>query len=227
MYLVWIYAGLFFVVTGIHLYGNHFGKSDFCTATKPVILLTILGMYLEYMHGMHVDPSVWFVLALLTSWLGDVLLMQDGTLWFTAGGVTFGISHILFVIAYTTSGIAFCNIPIPGIVLPVLVYAGVTCFVFARLKPYIPGPLFIPMFLYLLANGVMNVFAWFRLLGGTCSCVSGCATVIGAILFFVSDLLLFLVRYDEKIRIKSFFGVMLTYSLGQFLITLGFMLSAV
>ena len=77
------------------------------------------------------------------------------------------------------------------------------------------------MYIYLLANSAMNVFALMQLLStGTLGAV---IAYIGAVLFFVSDCSLFLVRYykPRKIVYKDHFTVMLTYILGELLITQG------
>ena len=46
-------------------------------------------------------------------------------------------------------------------------------------------------------------------------------TMVGAALFFVSDSSLFFVRFKKDSRLKTHFLVMLTYSIGEFLIVLG------
>lgn len=77
------------------------------------------------------------------------------------------------------------------------------------------------MYIYLLANSAMNVFALMQLLStGTLGAV---IAYIGAVLFFASDCSLFLVRYykPRKIVYKDHFTVMLTYILGELLITQG------
>ena len=75
------------------------------------------------------------------------------------------------------------------------------------------------MLLYLLINGTMNCFAWFRSLtiGGR----AGIITAIGALLFYISDTSLFFVRFNKNSRLKTHFLVMLTYSIGELLIVLG------
>ena len=49
-------------------------------------------------------------------------------------------------------------------------------------------------------------------------------TAIGALLFYISDTALFFVRFNKDSRLKTHFLVMLTYSLGEFLIVLGLVL---
>lgn len=223
MYLVYTYVTIFAVFTALHLYGSYIKKDALRAPTKPVILLTILGMYLEYAHFKGVCPSSFVVFALLTSWLGDVLLIPKGVKWFTAGGIAFWISHFLFIFAYMQSGIDFSAISPVVIVLIALAYAVSVCFIFSKLKRCLPKALFYPMFFYLLTNGAMNAFAWFRLLSGFCSFKSGIITGIGALLFFISDCSLFFVRFDKNSPVRSHFPVMLTYSIGEFMIVLGLM----
>ncbi len=224
MYLVYTYAALFVIFTAAHLYGSYIKRDSLRGPTKTVILLAILGMYLEFTRVQGVDPSALLVFAILTSWLGDVLLIPKGVKWFTAGGIAFWISHFLFIFAYCESGIVFANINVWAIILIALVYATVCVILFTKLKEHLPKPLFYPMFLYLLTNGAMNTFAWFRLLSGSCSVISGIITGVGALLFFISDCTLFFVRFNKNCRIKSHFPVMLCYSIGEFLIVLGLML---
>ena len=218
-----MYVALFAIFTGIHLYGSYIKKDALRGPTKVVILLAILGMYLEFAHYKGADPSMFVVFAILTSWLGDVLLIPKGVKWFTAGGIAFWISHFLFIFAYIESGIVFSKLNPIVVVLISLVYAVTVVILFSKLKKSLPKALFYPMFLYLLTNGAMNVFAWFRLLSGSCTLLGGILTGIGALMFFISDSSLFFVRFDKNSKIKSHFIVMLTYSLGEFLIVLGLM----
>ena len=71
-------------------------------------------------------------------------------------------------------------------------------------------------------NGAMNCFAIFRYLSDPS--LAGIVTVIGAVLFFISDSSLFFVRFNKNSRMKTHFIVMLTYSIGEFLIVLGLIL---
>lgn len=226
LFTVFLYLAIFIVFTGVHLYASKIKRASLRMATKPVILLAILGFYLEYVHCVGAEPSVFLILAIVTSWLGDVLLIPSGKSWFTAGGIAFLVSHLLFMLAYIESGISFGALS-PAAVIPiVLIYTAAVCAVFRLLRPHLPKSLFYSMFAYLLTNAAMNCFAWFRLLSGVCSFVFGLITAIGALLFFVSDCILFFVRFDKKFRTRSHFLVMLTYSVGEFLIVLGLMMLA-
>ena len=208
---------LFFTVTGIHLYASLKQDKPLRNRTKPFILLLLLAFYCLSARPV----SLFVVLALLFSWLGDVLLIPNGLKWFTAGGISFMVSHFFFILSYAALtdfskvGTAFL------IVLPVL-FLTATIIIFRKLKPHLPKQLFYPMLLYLLLNGTMNCFAWFRSLstGGLPAVI----TALGALLFFVSDSSLFFVRFKKDSRLKTHFLVMLTYSIGEFLIVLGLIL---
>lgn len=224
LYLVHLYFAFFVIFTAIHLYASYIKRDSLRAPTKPIILLCILGMYLEWMHFKGVDPSPYVVFALTTSWLGDVLLIPHGIKWFTFGGIAFWVSHFLFIQSYWESGIVFGNINPLLIALVIAVYVPIVVVIFTKLKKWLPKPLFYPMFFYLLTNGTMNMFAWFRLMSGSCSVLSGLITGLGALMFFISDSTLFFVRFDKDSSVKTHFLVMLTYSVGEFLIVLGLML---
>ena len=205
---------LFLAVTGVHLYASFRLDKPLRNKTKPFILLTLLGFYCFRASKI----SVTVVLALLFSWLGDVLLIPKGTKWFTAGGIAFMISHFFFILSY----VQYINFALVNkvmlVILPIL-FAAVSCVIFHYLRPHLPKPLFYPMLLYLLINGTMNCFALFRLI--SLPCIATVITCIGAFLFFISDSTLFFVRFKKDGRIKTHFWVMLTYSIGELLIIIG------
>ena len=208
---------LFIISTAIHLYASLKKDKPLRNKSKPFIIFSLLLFYC-----FSADPiKLTVVLALIFSWIGDILLIPDGIKWFTAGGISFMISHFFFVLSYMQD-VDFSKInPIVVAVLGIFFFT-VVFFIFRRLKPLLPKALFYPMYLYLLINGAMNCFAIFRYLSN--KDLAGIITVIGAALFFVSDCSLFFVRFDKNSRLKTHFLVMLTYSIGEFLIVLGLIL---
>ena len=164
------------------------------------------------------------VAALLTSWLGDVLLMPKGAKWFVAGGISFLISHVLFIFVYLpqiTWGYVKWWILIPAAV----VYYGVSVKVTLSVKNNMESKaMLIPMILYLLINSTMNLCAMAQLM--TVGSAGAAIAYAGAVLFFISDCTLYLVRYhsNKDLIFKKHFTVMFTYILGEFLITLGMLM---
>ncbi|MCR4563625.1 MAG: lysoplasmalogenase [Clostridiales bacterium] len=208
------FLAVFIISTAVHLYASHKKDTKLRNITKPFILLSLLGFYVLSARNVYWE----IVLALIFSWLGDVLLMPKGTKWFTAGGIAFMISHGFFIAGYCRE-IDFSAIPVWLIVILAVFFVSAVTFIFSKLKAYLPKPLFYPMFLYLLINGAMNCFAIFRLAGNPVQATV--ITAVGAALFFISDTSLFFVRFNKDSRLKTHFIVMLTYSIGEFLIVLG------
>lgn len=209
-----ISAIIFLIATAIHLFASLKKNRKLRNQTKPFILLALAAFYCFSVE--EINPFV--VLALFFSWLGDVLLMPDGIKWFTCGGISFMISHFFFILSYLKD-VDFNRISPFVIAALGLFFFVLVSFIFTKLKPYLPKALFWPMYLYLMINGMMNCFAIFRFLSDPSK--AGIVTLIGAALFFISDTALFFVRFNKNSRLKTHFLVMLTYSIGEFLIVLG------
>lgn len=203
------------VTSTIHLIDSYKDNGKKRARTKPFLLLSIIGYYITSVE----KPSWVLLVALITSWLGDVLLIPKGKKWFVCGGVSFLISHIFFIGVYSAN-VVFSQVNWLIVVPAILVYVTVVTIVLVKLKPY-TGKMFVAMFLYLLINGTMNSFALMQLV--TNPCLATAVAYAGAILFFVSDCTLYFVRFHPKkdIVFKRHFTVMLTYILGEFLITQG------
>lgn len=205
---------IFAISTIIHLYASLKKNKPLRDKSKPFILLGLLGFYC-----VSAKAIMWtVVLALIFSWIGDILLINKGTKWFTAGGIAFMISHVFFIISYAKYVNFEAINKIILISLPLL-FIVASLIIFKFLKPHLPKMLFYPMMLYLIINGMMNCFAWFRALSTTG--VAAIITAVGALLFFISDSSLFFVRFDKNCILKTHFLVMLTYSIGELLIVLG------
>lgn len=210
----YLFLSIFLIATAIHLYASLKRNQHLRNLTKPFILPALLGFYV--FAADKVMPAV--VLALVFSWLGDVLLMKHGTKWFAAGGIAFFVGHVFFVLSYLPY-ISFPGLSPVFIILLAVFFTAVVSFIFSKLRPHLPGKLFWPMFAYLLVNGAMNCFAIYRLASNPCA--AAVITCVGAILFFISDSSLFFVRFNKNGRLKTHFLVMLTYSVGELLIILG------
>lgn len=211
----YLFLAIFVVFTGIHLYASAKQDKNLRAITKPVILLSLLGFYLE-----SVTNPAWFIaLALVFSWLGDILLIPHGLKWFTFGGISFLLSHIFFILGFIYLNPAIFTVQWYIVVPFALVYGAISIYVFIKLIPYLKKALLFPMCGYLLVNGAMNCFAWLSMFAAPT--IGTIITAIGAFMFFVSDCTLFFVRFKKDSKIKTHFFVMLPYSLGEFLIVLG------
>ena len=208
---------MFVLATTVHLNASLKQNKMLRNKTKPFILLGLMGFYLGAANPVILSV----VLALFFSWLGDMLLIPKGTKWFTAGGIAFMVSHAFFILSYVQDT-DFGRIPLAVLILLPAAFIAASLVIFRFLRPHLPKGLFYPMLFYLILNGAMNCFAWFRAI--TVGGAAGIITAVGALLFFVSDSSLFFVRFHKDSRLKTHFLVMLTYSLGEFLIILGLIL---
>lgn len=215
----YIFLALFFIASVIHLIDSWRDLPKRRRITKPMLLFFLMLYYV-----FSADKISWVLMAaLITSWLGDILLIPDGNAWFVSGGISFLISHILFVAVYVP------NIDFAGIkwyiVIPVfLVYLGVALKVIMAVRNNAPKIMLIPLYLYLIANSTMNAFALMQLMSRPCA--GSIMAFIGAVLFFSSDCSLFLCDFHENKNLvfKKHFTVMLTYLAGECLITAGMLL---
>ena len=215
----YVFLALFVIVSVIHLIDSWRDDAKRRAYTKPFLLILLLLFYF------FAAKEISWVLAaaLLFSWLGDVLLIPKGTPWFIAGGIAFLVSHILFIFAYLPAIKWECAVW--WILIPAaLVYYGVSVTVTLKLKGNIPVAMIVPMILYLLANSTMNLAALTQLM--TLRNAGAAVAYVGAVFFFISDCTLYLVRYhtNKNLIFKKHFTVMLTYLLGECLITVGLLM---
>lgn len=210
---------LYFLFSVIHLYHSWKDDKKRRRYTKPFLIST-LALYYVVSAG---EFSWVLLLALVTSWLGDVLLIPKGHQWFIRGGVFFLISHVLFMAVY------FPNLQlsaVPWLLLLMLapVYYGTSVWIMKAVAPTTPQSMVKPMRMYLLTNSTMNLLALCRMF--SLQTAGSVVAYVGAVLFFVSDCTLFFVRYyrEPKVIFKKHFTVMTTYLAGEFLITLGILM---
>ncbi len=209
----------YLILSIIHLIDSWNDDRKKRARTKPFLLIFLLLFYLT-------DPKPWsvfLILALLTSWLGDVLLIPKGHGWFTAGGISFMLSHFFFVLVYFPQ-VDFRDVQWLITALSAVLYFGISRIIIKKTAPTTPKKMVLPMNFYLLCNSTMNLFAMMQLF--TLKNKGAAIAYAGAVLFFISDCTLFLVRYykNPDVVFRKHFTVMLTYLAGEFFITLGMMM---
>lgn len=212
----YLFLAILAVSFAIHLYHSYKDEMKKRPYTKWILLLAILGYYLCSVE----KPSALLVAALITSWLGDVLLIPQGMPWFVSGGVSFLASHILFITVYVPN-VNFESVAWWAVAIVAVIYLAIAAFVIKTLLPTTSKSMVAPLFLYITANATMNVFAFMQLLSNPCFATA--IAYAGAILFFISDCSLFFVKFhkNRNIIFKRHFTVMLTYVLGELFITQG------
>ena len=133
----YVFLAVFVISTAIHLYASLRKDTRMRNISKPFILLSLLGFYVLAAHSV----SAAIVLALIFSWIGDVLLIPYGVKWFTAGGISFMISHAFFIVGYMKD-VVFSKIPGLLVVFLAVFFIATVTFIFSKLKPHLPKALF-------------------------------------------------------------------------------------
>lgn len=209
---------LFFANLGIHLYGQAKGLETVKRCTKALILGLLTVWYLvasEAPARAAAMPDSLAVAGLLFSLLGDVLLGDDGPAFFV-GGTAFALAHLCYLFFYAR-GFSFAALPVwatavgPAIALAAMLLAVL------RLRKGCKGPIFAAVAFYMLINATTACFAFWRL-----TAAPSFATVIalvGAVLFFISDAVLFGAMFVHGKSAKRDVAVMSTYGMAQFFIT--------
>ena len=83
--LRYLFLFLFVVFSAIHLKDSWKDDAGKRAKTKPFLLLFLALYYLCATDKIN----IFLLLALVTSWLGDVLLIGKGHKWFAYGGISF------------------------------------------------------------------------------------------------------------------------------------------
>ena len=207
---------LYIVSSAVHLYHSWKDDAKKRRITKPLLLAFLILFYLFSTK----EISIYLLLALIFSWLGDVLLIPKGHGWFTAGGISFLFSHVFFILTYV-GHIRYGNVVWLIVIPAAVLYYGTSLLIIRALRPTTPKAMIVPMYLYLIANSTMNAFALMQLF--THKNAAAAIAYAGALLFFVSDCTLFLVRYykNPNLIYRRHFTVMLTYLAGELLIVIG------
>ena len=210
-----VFVILLVIVSSAHLYASWANDNKLRAVTKPFILVCI-GLWYLFRTG---SPDRLVVAAVFFGWLGDILLIPRGTKWFSMGGISFMLGHVFYIAAFAART-DFSNIRWFNVFFAFVVYFFVAVRLMGSIKKDMSPRLYYPMLTYLAVNGTMNIFALMYLMSGLRP--EALIVYVGAILFFISDCCLFLVRFRRPPVMKHrHFSVMLTYILAEFLIVYG------
>jgi uncharacterized membrane protein YhhN len=183
---------------------------------KPLIIIWLMSYFV--LQSRHVQSSLkkWVILALLFSWLGDVLLMfqDDNSLFFLLGLSSFLIAHIFYILFFH---FVRMNERVKSrwyLLLIVAVYYAVLIVI---LSPYL-GDMKLPVRVYAVVISFMFMLAMHMLFIKNKS--AGLWMMVGALLFVISDSILAINKFYQSFEMAGIV-VMLTYGLAQLFITEG------
>jgi uncharacterized membrane protein YhhN len=151
--------------------------------------------------------GTWVLGALVLSWWGDVLLIPRARTAFLLGIASFLFGHVAFAGGFLSRGVAplSCVVTAAVLVLPARQ-------VLRWLGPNVPDELRIPVRAY-----VVVICAMVACAVGTYARAGGSSLLVGALMFFVSDLAVARERFVDNGFVNKAWGLPLYYG-GQLLL---------
>ena len=149
------------------------------------------------------------LLALVLSWWGDVLLIPRSRVAFTAGLASFLAGHLAFAAGFLARGVAPLWLFVAALALTVPARV-----VDRWLQPHVPAKLRVPVRAYFVAISAMVACAF-----GTFGLAGGRVLLLGALMFFFSDLAVARDRFVAHGFVNRLWGLPLYYG-GQLLLAL-------
>jgi uncharacterized membrane protein YhhN len=182
---------------------------------KPMIMISLLFFYLFSTE--HAERSRALFLAIVFSFVGDVLLMEES--YFISGLVAFLLAHIMYIFAYRQYRNEPNEASIHGLQrlrLAFPVVLGGTGLIVV-LYPVL-NDLRVPVIIYAVVLMLMVITAIFRM--GRTQQTSFWMVFGGAVLFMISDSLIATNKFLEPFSMAGFW-IMATYTPAQYLIVRG------
>ncbi|MGL5646421.1 MAG: lysoplasmalogenase [Clostridium sp.] len=207
-----IFFSLFFIVSLLHLFFCYVENDRFRCITK-VFLMPLL---LIFISSISKTPNPYIYLALIFGFIGDIFLIFDkNKTLFLFGLIAFLIGHLFYILKFYT----LINVsPFKLAYLPILIFIIIFAFLmFNCLKPNLDN-LKIPVVIYIfficlmLGLAILNNFNSRHYLS--------LIALVGALLFTISDSLLSISLFKKAFKHYNFY-IMLTYILGQLLLSFG------
>ena len=207
---------LFLIILLGELIGIQLQNATLQFIFKPLIIPVVIGYFDSQINNITKGINKWILLALIFSWLGDVLLMfQDKKdIFFLLGLSSFLLAHIFYIIYYHQVRVRENVKSNPWfLVVVVIYYAALISF----LSPFL-YEMKLPVRIYGIVISFMFMLALHMLFIKNKQ--AGKWMMIGALLFVMSDSLLALNKFYQHFEFASVL-IILTYALAQFFIVKG------
>lgn len=212
---------IFLLVLLMHCLSIQVEMTQIRNITK-VVLVPLLMIHLLINQSLRVLGYLPLI-ALLFSWIGDILLLGDDPSFFLSGMIAFVMTHVSYSFTFlkikqvTPKDRPYFIFPLLGLLL-------FSVLVFFYLKDDL-GSYLLPVLLYMVFINLMAALAIHTRTNVKIQTLSLYTFIPGALLFVLSDALLAVNMFKmQHIVIEVL--VMLTYGLAQFFITRGFQKTA-
>lgn len=205
---------LFFFVAGLNLAAQFFENTDMNQYTKPLLMPLLIYYIYHVAKGRITIHRLLLTVALIFSWIGDLLLLYQDQEWnFLAGLGAFLIAQLVYAYALYKATFRQFNFQLKPLI-PIILYG------LALLAIIVPaaGSFRIPVILY--AIGILLMAGSARLRYKWTTNNSYNLAFFGATLFVISDSILAYNKFVNPVPLGSLW-VMLTYISAQFLLVKG------
>jgi uncharacterized membrane protein YhhN len=194
-------------------------KLEYFAKPGTMLLLIVWILQVSGPSGILGSGLFWFVLGLAFSLAGDVFLMLPREQ-FIAGLLSFLLAHVAYIIGINQIP-PVLNLPAVILVFAVgLVWFRLYRIISMSLKSSGQSKLVMPVLVYSLVISIMLLSALLTLTAERWDTAAALQLSAGALLFFISDTLLAWNKFVNPLRFGRL-AVIITYHLGQVLITLG------
>jgi len=149
---------------------------------------TVFVLFAVYLDALESVYGQVLMVALLCSWVGDLLLLPGKSKWFLYGLVSFLLAHIAFALRFIQRGIDTGQLLLPGTGVGLLVLV-----ISYWLLPHVEKEMKLPVLGYMAAIVVMVILAF-----ATHHYLPNAAIPVAACLFLVSDLFVARDRFVKK-----------------------------
>lgn len=183
---------------------------------KPLIVIWLLSYFILQTRHEKNDLKKWIIIALLFSWLGDVLLMLQGdnSIFFLLGLSAFLLAHLFFILFFHFVRIRENVKSRWYLLLIVVIYYAL---LISILSPWL-GEMKLPVRIYGIVISFMFMLAMHMLFIKNNR--AGLLMMAGALLFVISDSVLAINKFYHPFEMADVV-VMTTYGFAQLLITEG------
>ncbi|MGE0402609.1 MAG: lysoplasmalogenase family protein [Kofleriaceae bacterium] len=179
----------------------------------------MIGLEALHASSAHESFAMWILIGLVLGAVGDILLLGRSNAAFLAGLVAFLGGHVAYIVAATRALSVDTWLSAAGVFAALPIVAGGVA-LFAWLWPHLSTkhrPMRAPVIVYVIAIVMMVVAAIAVARAGALPEPQRCTFVIGAALFFVSDLAVARDKFVSKTVTNRMWGLP-TYFAGQLLI---------
>ncbi|HEX7846414.1 MAG TPA: lysoplasmalogenase [Chitinophagaceae bacterium] len=210
----WI--ALFLLTLALHIASDYLPLSYLSYITKPLLMILLLTGFISASKGLHSALKKWVIIALIFSWVGDVLLMfqEKEPLFFLLGLSAFLLAHIFYILFFHGIKKEESISSRWWLLVPVVVYYTVLIGVLyphlADMK--VPVPVYGIVISFMLLLALHTLFIKNK--------TAGQWMAAGAMFFIISDSVLAINKFYQSFEAANII-IMLTYGLAQLFIVLG------